>query len=197
MKNSVPVRLYLALNHYPVKNKSGEIIAAAITNLDLHDISRAARTYGIKCFYVVTPLTDQQTLARQIVSHWKEGTGATYNPDRGEALDLIRIKNDLVDVMTDIEEREGNAAYVVATSASAHHHRLGFSDFCRMLKEDDRPGLLVLGTAWGLSDEFIDSADYVLSPISGNTGYNHLSVRSAAAIILDRVLGNDQHPDPE
>jgi hypothetical protein len=29
----------------------------------------------------------------------------------------------------------------------------------------------------------------VLAPIRGNTSYNHLSVRSAAAIILDRLLG--------
>jgi len=29
----------------------------------------------------------------------------------------------------------------------------------------------------------------MLEPIAGTTGYNHLSVRSAAAIILDRLLG--------
>ena len=35
-----------------------------------------------------------------------------------------------------------------------------------------------------------DSSDYVLAPIEGK-GYNHLSVRSAVAIILDRLLGDD------
>jgi hypothetical protein len=53
----------------------------------------------------------------------------------------------------------------------------------------DRPFLLVFGTAWGLTREFIEAADYVLAPIMGATGYNHLSVRSAAAIVLDRLLG--------
>ena len=55
--------LYLALTHYPVVNKRGEIIASALTNLDLHDIARVARTYGVKGYYVITPLEDQRELA--------------------------------------------------------------------------------------------------------------------------------------
>jgi len=30
---------------------------------------------------------------------------------------------------------------------------------------------------------------YILEPIRGNAKYNHLSVRSAVSIILDRLLG--------
>ena len=56
-----------------------------------------------------------------------------------------------------------------------------------MLK-NGKPHVLVLGTAWGLSEDFILTADYVLEPIVGKTDYNHLSVRSAAAIIFDRLL---------
>jgi hypothetical protein len=52
-----------------------------------------------------------------------------------------------------------------------------------------QPYLLVFGTAWGLAEPFISEADYILEPISGRTDYNHLSVRSAAGIILDRLLG--------
>jgi hypothetical protein len=48
-------RIYLALLHYPMYNKRGEIITTSITNLDLHDISRAARTYGAEGFFVVHP----------------------------------------------------------------------------------------------------------------------------------------------
>ena len=54
---------------------------------------------------------------------------------------------------------------------------------------DGTPYALVLGTAWGLADTFIKQADYCLEPICGPTDYNHLSVRSAAAILLDRLLG--------
>jgi hypothetical protein len=32
-------------------------------------------------------------------------------------------------------------------------------------------------------------ADYILDPLAGAGTYNHLSVRSAVAIILDRLLG--------
>jgi hypothetical protein len=65
-----------------VVNKNGDIIASAVTNLDLHDISRAAKTYGVRSFYVVTPLADQKTLIDRIVSHWVKGTGSKYNPKR-------------------------------------------------------------------------------------------------------------------
>jgi hypothetical protein len=57
------------------------------------------------------------------------------------------------------------------------------------LLRSDRPYLLALGTAWGLSEDFIAEADHVLDPILGDTDYNHLSVRSAAAIMLDRLMG--------
>ncbi|MGD9074482.1 MAG: RNA methyltransferase [Desulfobacteraceae bacterium] len=32
-------------------------------------------------------------------------------------------------------------------------------------------------------------ADHILDPVEGVTDYNHLSVRTAAAIILDRLAG--------
>ena len=60
--------LYVALTHYPVVNKRGEIIASALTNLDLHDIARASKTFGVKSFYVVTPLSDQKLLAEKIIA---------------------------------------------------------------------------------------------------------------------------------
>ena len=55
--------LYLALIHYPVINRNGKVIASAITNLDIHDISRISKTFGVNRFYIVTPLKDQQALA--------------------------------------------------------------------------------------------------------------------------------------
>ncbi len=49
--------------------------------------------------------------------------------------------------------------------------------------------MILLGTAWGLAPQVIESSDGILEPISGVGKYNHLSVRSAAAIVLDRLLG--------
>ena len=47
--------------------------------------------------------------------------------------------------------------------------------------------LLLFGTGWGLTVEVLGQADMVLEPIRGVGDYNHLSVRAAAAVILDRL----------
>ena len=57
------------------------------------------------------------------------------------------------------------------------------------LRSGDHPYLLTFGTGFGLADEIMGQMDYILDPIWGPTAFNHLSVRSAAAIILDRLLG--------
>jgi len=180
--------LYLALIHYPVYNKKGQVIASAVSNLDLHDISRAAKTYGAKAFYVLTPLADQRQLVGRIISHWTEGVGAIYNPDRGAALKLIRIEASLDAAVDEISGKGQGRPITVVTDARPHPENVGYAVLSGMLKSD-RPFLLMFGTAWGLTREFIETADYVLAPIMGPTGYNHLSVRSAAAIALDRLLG--------
>ena len=190
MKESSGPNLHLALVHYPVTNKNGDVIASAVTNLDLHDISRAARTYGAKSFYVVTPLEDQIELVEQLLSHWIEGAGATYNPKRRQALELIRIKKNLDEVVSEIHQRSdtSGAPRLVMTSAKAKGAVISFSNLRRRLT-DGAPYLLVFGTAWGLADALMTSADFALEPVRGTTDYNHLSVRSAVAIILDRLLG--------
>ncbi len=191
---SIPVGiLCIALVHYPVKGRKGETIASAITNLDLHDIARAAKTYGVERFYVVTPLTDQQALAGKIVAHWKKGAGAAYNPDRCQALDLVRITAGINDAVADAEKHYGAKVKTVATSAAESTRGIEFSRFRAILETPEKQNIaymLALGTAWGLTEDFIAGADYILAPINGKAGYNHLSVRSAAAIMLDRILGD-------
>lgn len=183
-----PVSLYVALVHYPVLNRQGDTIASAVTNLDLHDIARAARTFGVKTFYVVTPLTDQMELVKTIVSHWTEGAGSRYNPKRREALSLVRLEESLENVIRHISEETASTPKIVVTSARKRAGSVDFMNFREMLKTGE-PYLLVLGTGWGLSQTVMDTADYLLKPVSGPVDYNHLSVRSAAAIILDRLLG--------
>ena len=45
----------IALLHYPVYNKNKEIVASSVTNFDIHDIARCARTYGINKYFIVHP----------------------------------------------------------------------------------------------------------------------------------------------
>lgn len=191
MRKLPEINLYPALLHYPVVNKNGQIIASAVTNLDLHDIARAAKTYGVKKYYIITPLADQKELVGKIVAHWTHGVGAGFNPLRREALELITVRSSLKEVIDEIGQRESKKIRLVVTSAKKNQDSLSCSDFRDMLNiKKDNQYILLFGTAWGLAKEVIEKADYVLEPISGNTPYNHLSVRSAAAIIMDRLLGN-------
>jgi hypothetical protein len=190
LKRLLTPNLYVALAHYPVINKNGDTIASAVTNLDLHDISRLSRTYGVRAFYVITPLEDQKILVERIVSHWLMGVGAAYNPKRREALELIRIRDSIRDVRAHISSSEGQEVKTVATCARAEGDCLSFSGL-RAKLNSGAPHLLIFGTAWGLAQEVLDSADHVLEPVTGSTNYNHLSVRTAAAIILDRLAAKD------
>jgi len=180
--------LYLALVHWPVQDKRGGVIASAITNLDLHDIARAAATYNCRRFFVVTPLFDQRELAQKLIAHWQNGYGATYNPTRRKAFANVDLQPDLKDVTRAIFTETGQKPLVVATTARMTKGAVSY----RFLKKRLQIGtacLLLLGTAWGLASSVLEDVDAVLAPIEGPTAYNHLSVRSAAAIMLDRLMG--------
>ncbi|MFO7760798.1 MAG: RNA methyltransferase [Desulfobia sp.] len=181
------VNLDLALVHYPVYNKHKQVVGSAVTNLDIHDIARACRTFGVDNFYVVTPFGDQQELVEKIVSHWQTGHGAFYNIDRQEALTTVSLCGDL-DSLYNRLVRGGTKPFVLATCASPGRESLTFLQVREKFAQYERI-LLLFGTAWGLTEEIISGADAVLSPIKGRGNYNHLSVRSAVAIILERLLG--------
>jgi tRNA (guanine37-N1)-methyltransferase len=186
-KQRAPV--YVALVHYPVYDKNRQIVTTAVTNMDIHDIARSGRTYGIKGFYVVIPVKALQRLALKIIDHWERGYGSQYNATRKEALALVRVKNTLDDVLIDLEQEYGVKPRIVVTSARPGGQRTSFAQLQDMLVNTTHPFLIVLGTGWGLTETIISQSDYALEAVEGWTDYNHLSVRSAAAIILDRLLG--------
>ncbi|KAA0893251.1 RNA methyltransferase [Oryzomonas rubra] len=182
----------IALLHYPVYNKRREVVTTALTNLDLHDIARSSRTFGLERFYIVTPSAEQRSLAERITGHWQEGWGADYNPDRREALGIVRICTDLKMAVDDLQAGFAKPVKTIITGAAQRPDSLSFPAFRQMLAEADQPYLLLLGTGWGLTDECFIAADHVLEPIAGAGSYNHLSVRSAAAIMLARLRGTQQ-----
>ncbi|HSF56682.1 MAG TPA: RNA methyltransferase, partial [Candidatus Binatia bacterium] len=139
--------------------------------------------------YVVTPIKALQKLARKIIQHWEEGYGSQYNVTRKEALALARITDTLDEVLIDIERECGEKPLLVVTSARPGGERTSFTELRDMLIKVGQPFLLILGTGWGLTEAIFSRSDYVLEAIEGPTDYNHLSVRSAAAIMLDRLLG--------
>ena len=182
--------VYLALLHYPVYDKNRQVVTTAVTNMDIHDIARAGKTYGVRGFYVVTPVKALQKLALKIIEHWEQGYGSEYNITRKEALVLARIRDTLDDVLIDIERETGVRPKTVVTSARPGGSRTSFAALRDMLLKETRPFLLLFGTGWGLTETIFSQSDYVLQAIEGSTDYNHLSVRSAAAIVLDRLLGS-------
>jgi tRNA (guanine37-N1)-methyltransferase len=179
--------LSVALLHYPVLNKRGEIGTVSLTNLDIHDISRVSQSYGLGGFFLVTPLKDQQMLARRLISHWLEGPGRAANPDRSTALSGVHITDDLGQAVAAIEARCGMAPRLVATSA-----RVPGGTPARKVRDylESQPVLLLFGTGSGLAEEILDQAGEVLRPIRFLDSYNHLSVRSAVSVYLDRILGD-------
>lgn len=182
--------LAIALLHQPVVNKLGETIGSAVTNLDLHDISRAARTYGVRDYFVATPYKDQLELIEEITEHWKNGHGASANPARKEALALVRPVDGFETIIQELARKFEQKVLVVATSARPQANEMGYEALRAHIAGNISPVLLLFGTAHGLAPELMDRADAVLPPIGKNVDYNHLSVRSAVAIILDRLVGD-------
>lgn len=179
--------LYAALVHYPVLNRKGEVIASAVTNLDLHDMARTVRTYGLPACYVITPLADQRALAERLADHWRRGIGKELHPDRAEALTRLRIVETIEAAEEDIQREQGASPAVWATTARGLSGALTHEEAHRQLLGGEGPFLILFGTGWGLAPSVADRVDAFLEPIRGVDAYNHLSVRCAAAILMDRL----------
>jgi hypothetical protein len=183
--------LYLGLLHFPMCNRRGEIVATSTTSMDVHDIARSARTYGVARYFVVTPLPSQKEIAWRIRGFWTEGERAAEASRRGEAMEYVVVAEDLEETLTWIEEAEGVRPLLVATSARATEKaEVSFHELRRRLGTDPGPVYILFGTGWGMTDELIDACDLILPPVMKDSDFNHLSVRAAAAIILDRVAGD-------
>ena len=181
---------YVMEVHYPVLDKRGEKSSTAITGMDLHDIARACRTYGIKKYLLVTPIAQQREMAKRIAGHWTSGWGADYNPDRREAFSTLKIFASVQKAIAWAEEKEKKPVFKIATTAKRHAGAQHWLTLKREILRRDHSPLIIFGTGWGLHDEVMDTADAVMTPIcGGKDGWNHLSVRSAVSITLDRFFG--------
>lgn len=188
MAESQRPQLFVALVHFPVVNKRGEIVTSSVTTLDVHDLARICRTYAVEGLYVVTPLPAQQTLVHRIIEHWMTGYGAQYNPTRKEALTTARVVSTLEEAVADVTQRTGGPPATLVPDARRFPQSISYPRARQVLAQPG-PFLLLLGTAWGLEKGLVERADWVLEPIEGLNQYNHLPVRAAAAVILDRLLG--------
>jgi hypothetical protein len=179
----------IVLLHYPVRDRAGSIITTAITNLDLHDISRSTRTYGLSAMYAVHPIAAQRELALKVRDHWLTGSGARRIPDRTPAMEVLHVEPSIDDVYAHFGGR--SAVELWTTSARGRGDSLTYEAGRARIVSDGPPVILMFGTGWGLDPRLEQDADVRLEPICAvsDTGFNHLSVRAACAITLDRLFG--------
>jgi hypothetical protein len=183
-------RLAIALVHWPVLGAQGEIVTSAITNLDVHDLARSARTYGCSDYFLVHPIGAQRELVERICTHWREGSSGKRIPDRKTALALVRTVESLDAACAALGGRENVEVWVTA-ARSVSGAPMTTGEARARLEGEGKPVLILFGTAWGLAKDVVAGADGVIAPIKAaeESGFNHLSVRAACAILLDRLRG--------
>jgi hypothetical protein len=183
-------RLWVALVHHPVLDRDGAVVTTSVTNLDVHDLARSARTYRAAGLLIVTPIEAQGRIVERIVGYWNEPEHAARIPGRREALALVKVAPS-VDGARRLAG-DGGPVQLIGTSARAGHECLPHAALRQaLLAEPGTRRLLLLGTGWGLAPGVLEACDAVLSPVQELSDYNHLSVRSAGAVILDRLLGSE------
>lgn len=178
--------LYIALLHFPMKDRRGEVVATALTSIDVADIARTARTYGVARYFVVTPLPSQRRIAEALREFWL----AEDFPPRREAMELVAVREYLEDCFLEVRKVEGEEPLLLGTSARAglyRYRRIEWGEARRLIAV--RPTLICFGTGHGMAEEVLAACDALLPPIRAGFGYNHLSVRAAVAITLDRLKG--------
>ena len=178
----------VALVHYPVLDPKGHVIATSVTNLDIHDIARLSATFGATRYYIVQPGEEQKALTERVIAYWTEGHGSHVNPDRCRALSLVRVVDSLEDARADFAAHTAKPVRTVATTAKIRPQIVSYTELRERIEREDDAFLLCFGTGYGLTEETLAEADHVLKPIEGRGDYNHLAVRSAVAIILDRLF---------
>lgn len=196
LARSVLPRHYVALMHGDVLIGDGIPGTTSVTSIDIHDIARSSKTYGIERFFMVTPLVDQQKIVQKLTDFWHSESGGAYNQSRQDAIKHVNLQASLDEVIASVRDQEGQEPLLIATSArtESHNNFISFFDHERVWKLG-RPVIFVFGTGKGLTKELLARTDFLLLPIHGFSQFNHLSVRSAVAIVLDRWLGiNERHP---
>jgi hypothetical protein len=180
----------MGLVHWPCWNQNGEVVCTNITNFDIHDIARLSRTYGISRYYLINKVQEQLMFVHRVLDHWRVGEGKGHNSMRRGAIEMVHTAETLEEAINSFPVRP----LVVATSANeeAQIEKMSFKGLRERIHHNlDQPVFIILGTGWGLHGDALKLCDFILEPIRGASkdDYRHLSVRSAASIILDRLLG--------
>ncbi len=188
--SAAAARTSIVLLHHPVYGPERELITTAVTNFDIHDIARQAMTFGLHRYFMATPVAAQREKVDKIVSIWADKGG---EGGRADALARVRTVASLEEAVAAVEGALGQRPVCMTTTADAGRApeipRISIEDLRARLLAEARPLILILGTGYGLTEEVIRGSDGVLLPLSGPSDFRHLAVRSASAILLDRLFG--------
>lgn len=185
--------LSIALMHSGVLNKKNQDIVTTLTHFDIHDIARSAKTYNLKKYFIVNPIPEQLSFLSRVLEHWR--LGRDQGLQRSKALSLVRGESSFESMFSQFSSKP----FVVCTSAKVIEDlpSISVEVLAQKIKSNSetlKTGgtspqeiLLIFGTGCGLSPKVSELCDAVLEPIDTGSGFNHLSVRSAVSILLDRL----------
>lgn len=183
------IKFSIALVHYPVAGKDGSEMVSSITTLDAHDFARMGKTYGAQRAYMVTPVEDQKRLVARIIGHWKDDESVSRLDGRKSlAVEILRAVDSIDEMIADAKGRSKRVR-LLATSASRVPGAVTPDQWRAEAGGEGDEWVVLFGTAYGLGKSLVERSDMVLSPVDGPTEFNHLPVRGASAIILDRLFG--------
>lgn len=111
--------LFVALIHHPVVDRRSRIVTSAVTSLDIHDLARCARTFGVRAVFIVHPVGEQREFAARLRDHWLAGHGRQFDSRRAEALERVEVVADLEEAAAAAERLSGARPALVYTSARA------------------------------------------------------------------------------
>ena len=124
----------------------------------------------------------------RLIDHWSKGYGAIYNPLRSDALSKVRIRYDLAEMVEELRQ-EGEPMILGTSSRERAGKGITYGEVREAIAKAEHPTHILFGTGWGLSDEVVGLCERMLVPIRGKGDYNHLPLRVALGITLDRILG--------
>ncbi|TBR21807.1 MAG: RNA methyltransferase, partial [Candidatus Nitrosotenuis sp.] len=174
--------------HHPVSGKNGNEIASSITTLDVHDMARYGKTFGAERIYIITPVADQKVLVERMKSHWTdEEYLKKQNVRREGTVELLVTASSVEDAMAHARRRSKRVK-LLATTAKREPGAVSAEQWRATAAEEADEWIILFGTAYGLGKSLMERADRTLLPIDGAGAFNHLPVRGASAIILDRLI---------
>ena len=136
------------------------------------------------------PIPEQREFAKSVIDHWRFDFGRAFDAAGARRWRWCESSTTLDDAIAEAGKIAGARPLIVHTSARTEH---GGNDDrlmrTRLEAPDAPPAMILFGTGFGMAPEMAERADIVLEAILGPGDYNHLSVRAAGAIILDRLRG--------